>query len=116
MHPELLTKALIARVQERGGQLRLARLLGLETEGGRVTGVRIQDQGASPVEETTLKADAVVLAMGKRVQPSEVSVTQEGRRKCAGWNGVGMWPLQCSALLQPCEWSQAFLPPGFGLP
>ena len=64
VHPELFTKALIQKVQEAGGELRLAKFVGLKTEGGRVTGVRIVNQGTQ--EETLLPADVVVLAMGKR--------------------------------------------------
>ncbi|GAB4820859.1 hypothetical protein N2152v2_007905 [Parachlorella kessleri] len=62
VHPELFTKALIHKVQEAGGELRLARFVGLETGSGKVTGVRIVDQGT--LEETLLPADVVVLAMG----------------------------------------------------
>jgi glycine/D-amino acid oxidase-like deaminating enzyme len=65
VHPELFTKALIEKVREAGGELRLARLTGLETSDGRVTGVRFLDQGAQ--EETRLPADTVVLALGEPV-------------------------------------------------
>lgn len=63
MHPELFTKALIGKVVDAGGQLRLARFSGLVTEGGRVTGVRLVDQGSA--EEAVLPAEAVVLATGE---------------------------------------------------
>jgi glycine/D-amino acid oxidase-like deaminating enzyme len=63
VHPELFTKALIDKVKEAGGELRLARLTGLETSGGRVTAVRVVEQGAE--EETRLPADVVVLALGE---------------------------------------------------
>ncbi|PRW56176.1 oxidoreductase TDA3 [Chlorella sorokiniana] len=62
VHPELLTKALLQRMQERGGALQLAAVTGVESEGGRLTAVRVQDRGSG--EERTLPADAVVFAMG----------------------------------------------------
>lgn len=62
VHPELLTKALLQRMQELGGSLQLAAVTGVQSEGGRVTAVQARDSGSG--EERTLPADAVVFAMG----------------------------------------------------
>ncbi len=62
VHPELLTKALLQHMQERGGSLQLAALTGVEAEGGRVKALHVRDSASG--EEQTLAADAVVFAMG----------------------------------------------------
>lgn len=62
MHPELLTKALLQKAQERGGSLQLAAVTGVQAAGGRVMAVHVRDSGSG--EERTLPADAVVFAMG----------------------------------------------------
>ena len=63
VHPELLTKALLQRAQDAGGSLQLAVVVGLSTEGGRVTSVRVRDSSSG--EERELQADAVVFALGE---------------------------------------------------
>lgn len=62
MHPELLTKALLQRMQDSGGSLQLAAVTGVEAEGGCVTALHVRDSSSG--EERTLAADAVVFAMG----------------------------------------------------
>ncbi|KAI7843995.1 hypothetical protein COHA_002533 [Chlorella ohadii] len=62
VHPELLTKALLQHMQERGGSLQLAAVTGVEAEGGRVKALHVRDSASG--EEQTLAADAVVFAMG----------------------------------------------------
>ena len=63
MHPELLTNAFLQRAQDAGGSLQLAAVVGLSTEGGRVTAVRVRDSSSG--EERELQADAVVFALGE---------------------------------------------------
>lgn len=63
VHPELLTKALLQRMQERGGTLRLAAVTGVEVAGSRVTALTVRDSASG--EEQRMEADAVVFAMGK---------------------------------------------------
>lgn len=62
VHPELLTKALLQRMQEAGGSLQLAAVAGVEAEGPRVTSVRVRD--AASGQERLLRPDAVVFALG----------------------------------------------------
>ncbi|EFN58873.1 hypothetical protein CHLNCDRAFT_140762 [Chlorella variabilis] len=62
VHPELLTKALLRRMEEGGGSLQIAAVTGVVAEGGRVTAVKVRDSGSG--EERELQADAVVFAMG----------------------------------------------------
>ena len=62
VHPELLTKALLQRMQERGGSLQLAAVTGVQAEGGRVTALQVRDSDSG--KDRTLPADAVVFAMG----------------------------------------------------
>lgn len=88
VHPELLTKALIAAVEEAGGQLRLARLVGLEAQGGRVTGVRVADKESG--EQDTLPAETVVLAMGEWVvEMGLLLIWSVGCQRCALWQSHG---------------------------
>lgn len=63
VHPELLTKALLRRMEEGGGSLQIAAVTGVVAEGGRVTAVKVRDSGSG--EERELQADAVVFAMGE---------------------------------------------------
>lgn len=62
VHPELLTKALLARVEQGGGAVQLAAVTGVEAAGGRVTALTVRDSASG--EERRLEADAVVFAMG----------------------------------------------------
>ncbi|KAL4440644.1 hypothetical protein ABPG77_000353 [Micractinium sp. CCAP 211/92] len=62
VHPELLTKALLQQAQHAGGSLQLGSVVGLATEGGRVTAARVQDRDSGA--ERLVPADAIVFAMG----------------------------------------------------
>jgi glycine/D-amino acid oxidase-like deaminating enzyme len=64
VHPERLTKALLAAVERAGGAVRSrCRVVGVVAgAGGAVAGVRVRDEGTGA--ESVLAADAVVLALG----------------------------------------------------
>lgn len=63
VHPELLTKALLQRMQDAGGSLQLAAVTAVQAAGGRVTGVTVRDSSSG--EERQLTADAYVFAAGE---------------------------------------------------
>lgn len=62
VHPELLTKALLAKAGEAGAALRIAAVVGVEVEGQLVTGLRVRDKESG--EESLVTADQYVFCMG----------------------------------------------------
>lgn len=68
VHPELLTKALLARVEQAGGAVQLAAVTGVEAAGGRVAALTVRDRASG--EERRLQAEAVVFAMGAPAGPA----------------------------------------------
>ena len=66
VHPELLTKALLARVEAGGGALQAGAVAGVRAEGGRLATVVVRDSGSG--EEREVPADAVVFALGRRAR------------------------------------------------
>lgn len=70
VHPELLTKALLAAAEDKGGAVRLAAVVGVEASGRRVTALRLREQGSE--EESVLAVEegqTVVFAMGENRDP-----------------------------------------------